>query len=64
VYTKPIDLSSLFKKYKNKWVAFNSKGKVVSCGNSLKVALKKAHKLGFEDPTVMKIPDTHYSLAL
>jgi len=64
VYTKPVNLSSLFKKYKNKWVAFSNEGKVVCYGNSLGVALKKAHKLGYEDPTVMKIPNTHYSLAL
>ena len=64
MYTKPIDLSNLFKKYKDKWVAFNDNGKVVSYGNSLKVVLNKAHKLGYDDPTVMRIPDTHYSLAL
>ena len=64
MYQKPTNLSSLFRKYVNKWVALTDKGKVISYGNTLKVALNKAHKLGYDDPTVMKIPDTRYSLAL
>jgi hypothetical protein len=64
MYQKPINLSNLFKRYINKWVAFDDEGKVVSYGNSLKVALHKAQKQGYAEPTVMKIPDTRYSLAL
>lgn len=64
MYQPPINLSILFKKYVNKWVAFDDNGKVIAYGNSLKVALSKAQKQGFVEPTVMRIPDTRYSLAL
>ena len=64
MYQPPINISNLFKKYVNKWVAFNDEGKVIAYGNSLKVALRKAQKLGYEEPAVMRIPDTRYSLAL
>jgi len=64
MYQEPVNLTSLFKKYVNKWVAFDDNGKVIAYGNSLNAALHKANKLGYEEPTVMKIPDTRYSLAL
>jgi len=64
MYQKPINISGLFKKYVNKWVAFDNAGKAIAYGNSLKIALNKANKMGYEDPTVMRIPDTRYSLAL
>jgi len=64
MYQPPVNLSNLFKKYVNKWVAFDDNGKVIAYGNSLKVALSKAQKQGHTEPTVMRIPDTRYSLAL
>ena len=64
MYKKPVDLTVLFKKYVNKWVAFDGAGKVIAYGNTLKTALNKAYKRGYPEPTVMRIPDTHFSLAL
>lgn len=52
-----IDLTSVFKKYKGKWVALDTNLKsVITHSATAKKAYEKAVKKGFEKPTLFKVP--------
>ena len=51
------DLTELFKKHENKWVAIDSNYKVIAEANSLEDVLKIARQKGFDDLATAFIPD-------
>ena len=52
------DWTKLYKKYKGLWVAFLDDEKtIVGSGKTLKEALEKAQKKGFENPIMNRMPD-------
>lgn len=54
---KPNNLSHLFPKYEGKWVAFtNDQVTVVGSGATLKTAISKAKKIGYNNPIMFKVP--------
>lgn len=54
---KTIDWSSIYKKYKGLWVALKADEKtVVASGETLKETLDKAHKNGYKNPILTKMP--------
>jgi hypothetical protein len=54
---KTIDWSSIYKKYKGKWVALAEDEKtVLSFGTSAKVIIKKSHDAGYKNPIITKMP--------
>ena len=51
------NFKEIHKRYKGKWVALTSDEKsVISSGNTAKEVYDKAHKKGFEEPILMKVP--------
>lgn len=65
---EPRNYTDIYKKFENKWVAFNSEPfdstEVVGSGNTLDEALKQAARKGFKDPVVTKFPSFKYTYAL
>jgi len=55
------DLTKIFRKYQNKWVALTDDDKVISYGSNPEEVLRKSEKKGYSDPVITKIPDTRYS---
>ncbi len=56
--TETTDLSPLFKKYEDKWVALTNttpKYKVICSGKDVAVVLNKALKKGYKDPVMFKV---------
>ncbi len=54
------DASLLSKKYKNKWVALESKsGKVVGVGKTAVVAYAQSQKKGIKEPVLTRIPKNY-----
>lgn len=52
-----IDWSSIYKKYKGKWVALAEDEKtVLSFGISAKEVIKKAQEAGYKNPIITKMP--------
>jgi len=52
-----IDLTSVFKKYKGKWVVLDANLKnVITYSTTARKAYDKAVKKGFEKPTLFKVP--------
>ena len=58
------DLTEIFRKYENKWVALDDNYTVIAEANSLEDVLKIAHQKGFTEPATAFIPDfnTEYVL--
>ena len=54
----PIDVTSIYKKYKGQWVALEgpNKIKVVASGKDLKTVLQRATIKGFKTPFMMQVP--------
>ncbi|MBI3255546.1 MAG: hypothetical protein HYZ63_01095 [Candidatus Andersenbacteria bacterium] len=54
---KAIDWTPIFKKYKGKWVALeDDEVTVISSGLTLKSTLGKAHKRGYKNPILFRVP--------
>jgi Family of unknown function (DUF5678) len=58
------DLTELYKKHENQWVALDDIYKVIAEGNSLEDVLEIARQKGFDEPATAFIPDfeTEYFL--
>ena len=55
--TKARDFKWIYKKYKGKWVALTPDEKsVISSGKTAKEVYDQAHKKGFKEPILMKVP--------
>ena len=61
---KTRDLTTIFKKYRNLWVAFTDDDKVICSGRTLDAVMLKARKKGYEEPVTMKIPDSRFEFVL
>jgi len=55
-HMKAIDLTHVYEKYKDLWVTFTDKYKVISADKDIKKAYDKAVKKGYEHPRLFKIP--------
>jgi len=54
---KATNFKEIHKKYKGKWVALTSDEKsVISSGKTAKGVYDQAHKKGFKEPILMKVP--------
>ena len=54
---KVVDLSKILKGYSSKWVALVSdSNKVVATGNSPKVVIEKARRMGVDTPVLTRVP--------
>lgn len=52
-----VDLRKILSKYKKGWLALSPDNKnLISSGDTLKEALKKAKKKGIDNPTLLKVP--------
>ena len=52
------DWTKIYKKYKGLWVAMlDDEQTVVGSGKTLKEAISKAHKKGYPDPIMNRMPD-------
>lgn len=58
------DMTNIFKKYSDKWVALTDENKVIAAASTLEEVLKIALKKGYENPITANIPDfrTEYVL--
>ena len=53
-----INWMNIYKKHKGQWVALKTDEKtVISSGSTLKEALNKAKKKGYEKPILTQVPD-------
>ena len=59
-----VDITKLFKKYENKWLALTDDDKVISSGKTLDEAVKKARSKGFNSPVTIKVPNSRLELVL
>lgn len=59
-----LDLTKIFRKYKEKWVAYGANDTIIASDVKLDKVYKKAEKKGYKNPFVAKIPDpdTNYLL--
>lgn len=57
----PVDLTRLYRKYKNKWVALTDDNRVITYGEDPENVLKQAEKKGYKDPVITRIPDPNCS---
>lgn len=54
---KPIDMTRIYRDYKGKWVALTQDRKtVIASGTTAKKVFDQAHKKGFKEPVLTKIP--------
>lgn len=54
---KAITFKEIHKKYKGKWVAMTPDEKsVISSGDTAKEVYDEAHRKGFQEPILMKVP--------
>lgn len=54
---KPIDMTKIYREYKGKWVALTPDRKsVITSGSNAKKVFDEAHKKGFNEPIITKIP--------
>jgi len=58
------DLTELFKKYQNLWVALDDDKNVISSASTLEEVLKLAIQEGFLEPTTAFIPDFNTEFVL
>jgi len=57
-----INMTLLSKKYRDKWVALESKsGKVVAAGKTAKIAYEQSQKKGVKEPVLTRIPKNYGS---
>lgn len=55
---KATDWTKVYKKYRGQWVAFaQDEMTVTGSGKTLKEALAQAHKKGFPDPIMSRMPN-------
>ena len=54
---KAIDMTKIYRKYKGKWVALTPDRKtVITSGPTAKHVYDEAHKKGFKEAILMKVP--------
>jgi len=58
------DMTKIFSKYENKWVALTDDKKVIAAASSLSSVLKKARRKGYENPLTARIPDSKFEYVL
>ncbi len=52
-----IDMTKIYRRYKGKWVALTPDHKtVITSGSTAKQVYDQAHKKGFKEPILAKIP--------
>jgi hypothetical protein len=59
-----IDLTEIFQKYQNKWVALTDEDKVICAGETLDEVMEMAKRRGYDEPVTMKIPNPRFELVL
>jgi len=59
-----IDITKIFKKYQNKWIALTDDDKVICAGRTLDEVMKKAKNKGYNEPVTMKVPDPRFEFVL
>ncbi len=59
-----INLSKIFKKYKNKWIALTEDNDIISVGNTLDDVMVKAKRKGIENPITMRVPELNCEFVL
>lgn len=59
-----IDITKIFRKYPNKWLALTDDDKVVCVGETLNEVVKKARSKGIEEPVTIKIPNPRFEFVL
>ena len=58
------DMTRIFSKYENKWVALTDDNKVIAVATTLNAVLKKARQKGHENPLTARIPDSKFEYVL
>jgi len=59
---KNTNMALLSRKYRDKWVALESKsGKVVAAGMTAKIAYEQSQKKGIKEPVLTRIPKNYGS---
>lgn len=57
---KDANMTLLSKKYRDKWVALESKsGRVVAAGKTAKIAYEQSQKKGIKEPVLTRIPKNY-----
>ena len=59
-----LDMTEIFRKHENKWVALTDDNKVIAAAKTLNAVLKKARQKGYENPLTAKIPDSRFEYVL
>lgn len=59
-----IDITKIFKKYSNKWIALTEEDKVICAGKTLDEIITKSKNKGYERPVTMKVPDFRVEFVL
>lgn len=59
-----IDITKIFKKYQNKWIALTDEDEVICAGRTLDEVMKKAKSKGYNEPVTMKVPDPRFEFVL
>ena len=59
-----IDMTKIFSKYANKWVALTDDNKVIAAAATLSAVLKKARQKGYDNPITTRIPDSRFEYVL
>ena len=59
-----IDMTKIFSKYENKWIALTDDNKVIAVAATLSAVLKKANQKGYDNPLTAKIPDSKFEYVL
>lgn len=61
---KSIDITKIFSKYRNKWIALTDDEKVICAGKTLHEVIDKAVRKGYPEPVTMKVPDSRLEFVL
>ena len=59
-----LDMTEIFRKHENKWVALTDDNKVIAAAKTLSAVLRKARQKGYENPLTAKIPDSRFEYVL
>ncbi len=58
------DVTKIFKKYQNKWIALTDNDRVICVGRTLDEIMQKAKKRGYSEPVTMKVPDSRFEFVM
>ena len=59
-----MDMTKIFEKYANKWIALTEENKVIAVATTLSAVLKKARQKGYDNPLTAKVPDSRFEYVL